>query len=276
MGARGLPAEGLPNDRWRDAYHYLLTMPLWAFFAVMAGAFMAINAFFATLYLLDPGGLSGARPGDFSDAFFFSVQTLGTLGYGVMAPKSLYENMVVTAEAFLGLFNLAVATGLLFARISRPTARIMFSERAVVSLFDGEPTLIFRAANRRRNLVVEAEVSVNVLRDLTTLEGVTMRRFDELKTIRSRSPIFFLTWTVMHRIDESSPLWGETRDSLMGKHAEIIVVMKGIDETFVSTIHARTSYTPDEIIWDRRLADIFITDGAGRRFIDFRRFHELE
>jgi inward rectifier potassium channel len=268
IGTRGLPAKGLPNDRWRDAYHYLLTMPMWAFFSLMALAFVAINALFAALYLLDRGGLSGARPGSFPDAFFFSVQTLGTLGYGVMAPRSLYTNVVVTAEVFLGLFNLAVATGLLFARISRPTARIMFSDKAVVTPFEGEPTLIFRAANRRRNLVVEAEVSVNLLRDVTTLEGAAMRRFDEIKVVRARSPLFFLTWTVMHRIDESSPLWGETQASLLAKHAEIVVVMKGIDETFVSTIHARTSYIPEEIVWDRRFADIFLADAAGRRFIE--------
>jgi inward rectifier potassium channel len=276
IGTRGLPAKGLPNDRWRDAYHYLLTMPMWAFFSLMALAFVAINALFAALYLLDRGGLSGARPGSFPDAFFFSVQTLGTLGYGVMAPRSLYTNVVVTAEVFLGLFNLAVATGLLFARISRPTARIMFSDKAVVTPFEGEPTLIFRAANRRRNLVVEAEVSVNLLRDVTTLEGAAMRRFDEIKVVRARSPLFFLTWTVMHRIDESSPLWGETQASLLAKHAEIVVVMKGIDETFVSTIHARTSYIPEEIVWDRRFADIFLADAAGRRFIDFTRFHQIE
>jgi len=276
IGTRGLPAVGLPNDSWRDAYHYLLTTPLWAFFAAMAIAFLALNAVFAFLYLLDPGGLVGARPGSFPDAFFFSVQTLGTLGYGVMAPRSLYANVVVTAEVFLGLFNLAVATGLLFARISRPTARIMFSDRAVVTSFEGQPTLIFRAANRRRNLVVEAEVSVNLLRDLTTLEGATMRRFEELKTLRARTPLFFLTWTVMHRIDESSPLWGETQESLLATHAEIVVVMKGTDETFVSTIHARTSYTPDEIVWGQRLADIFVTDAGGRRFIDFTRFHQVE
>jgi inward rectifier potassium channel len=276
MGTRGLPMRGLPKDRWRDTYHFLLTMPLWAFFAVMGAAFLAINGVFALLYVADPGGLSGARPASFADAFFFSVQTLGTLGYGVMAPHSMYTNVVVTAEVFMGLFNLAVATGLLFARISRPTARIMFSDKVVVTPFDGEPTLIFRAANRRRNLVVEAEVSVNLLRDLTTIEGETMRRFDELRVIRARSPLFFMTWTVMHRIDAESPLFGETRESLKDKHAEIVVVMKGLDETFVSTIHARTSYTPDEIVWGRRLADIFVTDAQGRRAIDFTRFHDVE
>ena len=268
--------RGLPKDRWRDTYHFLLTMPLWAFFAVMAGAFLSMNALFATLYALDPGGLSGARPGSFVDAFFFSVQTMGTMGYGVMAPKSFYVNIVVTAEVFVGLFNLAVATGLLFARISRPTARIMFSNMAVVTEFDGVPTLIFRAANRRRNLVVEAEVTINLLRDLTSSEGTTMRRFEELRVVRARSPLFFMTWTVMHQIDENSPLYGETRESLTQKHAEIVVVMKGLDETFVSTIHARTSYTPDEIVWGRKLVDIFVFDAKGARSIDFTRFHDVE
>lgn len=268
--------RGLANDRWRDAYHFLLTVPLWAFFSVMAGAFLAINAAFALLYLVDPAGLGGARPGDFGDAFFFSVQTLGTLGYGVMAPRTLYENLVVTAEVFVGLFNLAVATGLLFARISRPTARIMFSDVAVIVPFDGLPTLIFRAANRRLNAVVEAEVSVNLLRDLTTVEGYTMRGFVELKVKRARSPLFYMTWTVMHVIDQDSPLWGETHESLVEKNAEVFVTMKGIDETFVSTIHARTSYKPTKIIWGMRLADIFYIEKNGGRAIDFHRFSDLE
>ena len=275
MGAGTPPFRGLPKDSWHDVYHVLLTMPLWAFFAVMAGAFAAINAAFAGLYLLDPTGIKGEAPGNFADAFFFSVQTLGTLGYGDLAPKSLYANAVVTAEVFVGLFNLAIATGLLFARISRPTARIMFSHRAVVTPFEGVPTLMFRAANRRRNLVVEAEVSVSLLRDIVTAEGTMIRRFDELRTVRARTPLFFMTWQVMHQIDEASPLHGETLESLLEKKAEIVVVMKGLDETFVSTIHARGSYTPDEIVWGRRLADIFTTDTDGRVAIDFRLFHDI-
>ncbi len=276
LGTRRLAYLGLPRDGWRDGYHYLLTMPVAAFVAVMAVAFLALNALFAALYIVDPGGLSGARPGDFGDAFFFSVQTLGTLGYGVFAPKSLYCNVVVTVEVFIGLFNLAIATGLLFARISRPTARIMFSRIAVMTPFDGQPVLMFRAANRRRNLVVEAEVSVTLIRDQATAEGGLIRRFFELPVLRARSPLFFMTWQVMHPIDAASPLHGETRESLLAQKAEILVVMKGLDETFVSTIHARTSYTPDEVIWGRRLADIFTVDDAGQRAIDFRRFHETD
>ena len=162
------------------------------------------------------GGIAGQRPGSFIDLFFFSVQTLSTVGYGQMAPKTLAANVVVTIEAFVGLFNLAIATGLLFARISRPTARVMFSERAVITTFEGVPTLIFRAANQRRNRIVEAEVTISLARDMTTREGGSIRRFQELPALRSKSPIFYLSWQIMHRIDASSPLAGETADSLAG------------------------------------------------------------
>jgi inward rectifier potassium channel len=275
LGDRGATYLGLPRDGWRDAYHRLLTMPLWVFMTVMASAYLLVNALFAGLYLLDPDGIVGARRGDWADAFFFSAQTLGSVGYGAMWPRSVYANGVATAEMFVGLFNLGVATGLLFARISRPTARIMFSRLAVVTPLDGVPTLMFRAANRRRNLVLEAEVSVTLIHDVRTLEGHTLRRFDELSVLRSKSPLFFLTWQVMHAIDETSPLFGETSESLWARKAEILVVMKGLDETFVSTIHARASYTPDEIIWGSRLADIFTSLPGGERAIDFRRFHDI-
>ncbi len=275
LGENRYDYVGLPRDGWRDAYHVLLTMPAWAFLVVMALAFLSVNAIFALLYLVDPGGVTNARPGHFDDAFFFSVQTLGTLGYGVMSPRSVWANCVATAETFVGLFNLGIATGLLFARISRPTARIMFSNRAVVTPHNGVPTLMFRAANRRRNLVVEAEVSLTLIHDVKTLEGDVLRRFDELAVVRSRSPLFFMTWQVMHPIDAKSPLHNETTESLLAKRAEILVVMKGLDETFVSTIHARASYTPRDIAWDRRLADIFTVGPGGERRIDFRRFHDL-
>ncbi len=269
------PSRGLPREPWRDGYHILLTMPLMTFFGLTAAGFVAFNCAFAGLYLLDPHGISGARPGSFADAFFFSVQTVGTLGYGVMAPHSFYANVLVTLEIFVGLFSFAAAASLLFARISRPTAMIMFSQRAVITPYEGVPTLMFRAANRRRNLVVEAEVSVTLVHDVKSREGATLRRFDELKVVRARTPLFFLTWQVMHPIDEASPLFGETAESLLTRHIEILVVMKGLDETFVSTIHARTSYRPQEIVWNARLADIFDVDDQGQRVIDFRRFHDV-
>lgn len=265
---------GLPRDTWRDAYHILLTLTWPRFLGLIAAVYLLLNTVFALLYLVDPHGVANARPGDFADHFFFSVETLGSLGYGVMSPRGLYANLVMTLETFVGLFNLAIATGLMFARFSRPTARIMFSEIAVVAPFEGTPSLMFRAANRRRNLVMEAEVTVSLVRNITTSEGVVMRRFQDLSVVRARTPMFILTWQVIHPIDTASPLFGETAHSLMEQQAEIVVVMRGTDETFASTIHARASYTPDQIRWGRQLADIFSIGADGRREIDFTHFHD--
>jgi inward rectifier potassium channel len=278
MGGDNLPPAiyiGHAKDGWKDAYHFLLTMPLPAFFGVMASLYLSINLLFGLLYFL-VGGVDGVKPGDFPAAFFFSVQTLGTIGYGEMAPRSFAAQAIVTVESFFGLFNLAIATGLLFARISRPTARVLFSDRAVVTPHNGVPTLMFRAANRRRNRIVEAEVTVNLARDGVTLEGSRMRGFENLPTIRSRSPVFVLTWQIMHRIDEASPLFGHTTESLIAQRAEIVVVLKGLDETFAQTIHARASYTPEEIVWGGRLVDVFSRNEDGRPVIDYTRFHDIE
>lgn len=275
LGDRGAVYVGLSRGLWRDAYHWLLVMPNLAFLAVLAAGFLAVNLIFAGLYVIDPGGVANAQPGNFVDAFFFSVQTIGSVGYGAMWPRSTWANAVATLEIFAGLFNLGIATGLLFARISKPTARIMFTDRAVVTEFNGVPTLIFRAANQRRNLVVEAEVSVTMVHNVVSREGQELRRFDELPLLRSKTPLFFLTWQVMHPINEASPLFGETVESLRARNAEVLVVMKGLDETFATTIYARASYAPHEIVWGRRLADIFTYLPDGRRAIDFRRFHDI-
>jgi inward rectifier potassium channel len=278
MGGDGRPQAiyiGHGKDRWKDSYHFLLTMPLGAFFGVMGAGYLAVNALFATLYLV-VGGVSGIRHGDFADAFFFSVETISTVGFGQMAPQSLAAHFAVTLESFVGLFNLAIATGLLFARISRPTARVVFSDRAVVTTYQGKPTLMFRAANRRRNRIVEAEVTVNLARDGITQEGARMRGFENLTTVRSRSPVFILTWQIMHQIDESSPLFGETTESLQQQRAEIVVILKGLDETFAQTIHARASYTPEEIVWGGRLVDIFSRNDDGLPVIDYTRFHDID
>jgi len=266
---------GFAKDGWRDAYHWLLTMPIAAFLALAIAAFVAINALFALGYMLT-GGVTGARPGSFLDAFFFSVETISTVGYGELAPASAPAHTLVTTECFVGLFNLAIVTGLLFARFSKPTARVMFSQNAVVTVHEGQPTLMFRAANKRRNRIVEAEVSLSMLRDSVTAEGVAMRGFEPMQTIRARTPVFYLTWQVMHRIDEASPLFGETKRSLAARRAELVVVLRGLDETFSQTIHARTSYPANRVVWDRRLADMFSIDGEGRTVIDYTRFHDLE
>ena len=266
---------GLRRARFGDLYHVLLTMSWRRFWLQAIGIYATVNHVFAGLYLLQPGGVSGARPGSFLDAFFFSVETLATIGYGAMWPKSLYANLLMTAEAFCGLALTAVATGLIFARISRPTARVMFSRWAIVTEVDGAPTLLLRAANVRVNQILEAEVSLSLARGGVTREGVKYRRFVDLKPARARTPLFALTWSIMHVVDETSPLYGATRESLTADDAEIIVVLSGVDETFAQRIHARYSYLPDDIAFGRRFSDMISATPDGRRVVDYSRFHEL-
>jgi len=235
--------------------------------------FFSINVVFAIAYMADPNGIEHARPGNFWDAFLFSVQTIGSINYSVMVPKSIYANIVVVAEAFFGILNLAVITGVVFSRFSRPYARILFSRVAVITDFDGVPTLMLRAANQRGNQILDANISVNFAYQQTTREGITMRRFCELALVRARTPLFALSWTVMHRIDKTSPLFGETPESLSAMQAELIVLLSGTDETLADTIFARQAYQPHQILWRHRFADVLSFNAHGRRVVDLTRFH---
>ena len=257
-----------------DLYHQVLTMPPWGLPVLLAAAYLLANVVFAGLYLVT-GGVQGMRPGSFADAFFFSVQTLSTIGYGGMTPTGFAANLVVTVEAFFGLGLVAVTTGLIFARFSRATARVVFSRVAVITNFEGVPTLMFRAANQRGNQILEAEVMLNLLRQTRTSEGHVFRRFQELKVERARTPMFALTWTVLHTIDESSPLYGATREDLLEWQAEIVIVLSGADDIFAQRIHARHSYMPDEILWNQKFEDVLHIDDQGNRVIDYGRLHDV-
>lgn len=267
-------ALGLRRAWWGDLYHLALRLP-WSCF-LLGGAlfFVVANALFAMLYLLQPGAVTNARPGSFADVFFFSVQTMATVGYGQMWPATLYANSIVTVETMVGLMLVALATGLVFARFSRPTARILFSRVAVVGPHNGRPTLSLRLANERRNQILRAEVALALLRDERTAEGVMIRRFYDLRLARNRSPVFAMTFTVLHEIDAESPLWGQTAASLAAQNAELVATATGIDETIAQPVHARTSYLSDEIRWDHRFADVMGWTEDGRRVIDYRRFHD--
>jgi inward rectifier potassium channel len=257
-----------------DLYHQVLTMPPWGLPVLLAAAYLLANVIFAGLYMLT-GGVDGMAHGSFADAFFFSVQTLSTIGYGGMIPKGVAANVVVTIEAFFGLGLVAVTTGLIFARFSRATARVVFSRVAVITNFEGVPTLMFRAANQRGNQILEAEVMLSLLRQIRTSEGHVFRRFQELKVERARSPMFALTWTVMHTIDESSPLHGATFEDLEEWQAEIVIVLSGADDIFAQRIHARHSYLPDEIMFNQRFEDVLSVNEDGNRIIDYGRLHDV-
>ncbi len=259
----------------RDLYHFLLEASWPWLLAVLTGAYLAGNALFACAYLLGGDGIAGARPGSFADAFFFSVQTMATIGYGGMAPRSLYANVLVTVEALFGLLGVAMVTGIVFAKFARPTSRVLFSRVAVVAPRDGVPSLMFRMANERSNNIVEAQVHVVLVRNETTAEGEPVRRFHELPLLRARSPIFALSWTAVHSLTDGSPLLGATPPTLAAANAEVVVSLIGFDETFAQTVHARHVYYARDIVWHARFVDVLVVDLQGRRRVDYERFHEL-
>ena len=275
-GNSNIAQIGNPKARWTDLYHLLLTLSWPRLIGLLGLTYLALNAFFAIAFLLGGDGIVNAHPGSFGDAFFFSVQTMASIGYGAMYPKTLYANLIVTIESMLGLFWLTMATGLMFARFSRPTARVIFSQSAVIASRNGVPTLMFRAANQRSNQILEAQMQLSIVKDVTTEEGEFMRRFFDMKLERSRTAIFALTWTALHPIDSESPIYGMTPDELAAAAAELIVTLTGTDATFSQTIHARHSYITSELFWNMRLSDILTVTDDGRRAVDYQKFHEIE
>jgi inward rectifier potassium channel len=268
-----IPNMGAWHTYWRDPYHLFLTIPWLGFVAAIVVAYLSINTVFALLFLLGGNCLEGARPGSFTDAFFFSVQTLASIGYGAMHPITFYANCVVTAESIISLLLVAVVTGLAFARFSHPIAKVLFSNTAVIAPYNGTPTLMFRIANERQNMIVEAQLQVYLLVDEVTKEGQFMRRVMELKMLRQRTPALSLTWTAMHSIDVHSPLYGHDENSLTAINAQIQVAIVGIDEAVSYTISARHTYSSQELLFDRRFVDIVVPQANGDRHIDYRHFH---
>jgi inward rectifier potassium channel len=258
-----------------DFYHWVLTLSWPAFFAWAAVAYLLTNLVFGVAFWLVPGSVQNAN--GFLDCFFFSVETFATIGYGEMTPLTRVGHAIVTLEAFAGILASATITGVTFARLARPTARVLFSEKAVIATRDGVPTLMFRMANWRRNQIVEAQLAVMVLLTETTREGETMRRPTSIKLVRDRNPMFLLTWTALHTIDEESPFHGPGAiERLRAMNAEIFLSLTGLDETLAQTIHTRYRYQLDDLVYDARFADILSLRDDGVRIIDFDKFHDLE
>lgn len=257
-----------------DLYHRVLRWPWWAFFAVLVGLFLSLNLVFAVIYRLSPHSVSNVN--DFEDAFYFSVQTLATIGYGTMAPQTRFAHIVVVAEALTGILSVALVTGATFAKFARPTARVLFAKKAVVFSRDGVPHLMFRMANWRGNSVVEAQLRPLILISETTAEGERMRRPLELSLVRDRNAVFQFSWTAMHRIDEKSPFFGpDAMVRLRAQDAEMYLSLSGLDETMGQTIHARYRYGLDDIVWNARFADVFELQADGKRVLNYTHFHEV-
>jgi len=265
---------GLDDSRLTDLYHSLMRASWPALLAAVVFSFIIANALFAIAYIV-MGGIGNARPGSFSDAFFFSVQTMATIGYGQLVPNSFAANVLVSFEALTGLMAFAVMTGLVFAKFSRPSARVRFSKFAIVSNRDGIPSLQFRMANMRANQIVDASARVIFARQEKTLEGEEMRRFHDLKLQRDRNSLFIYSWTAIHPITDDSPFKDVTVEAMEASSAEIIVSVVGLDETFAQNIHARHSYRARDIMWGHRFVDILERAPGGAMSIDYTHFDDV-
>jgi inward rectifier potassium channel len=265
---------GVRRGGARDLYHWMLQVPWWGALCVIVGVYLLLNAAFALLYLA-VGGIAGATPGSFLDAFFFSVETMGTIGYGTLYPASRAANAVMVVESIVGLVVVALATGLVFVRFSLARARVAFSTRAAVGPWDGVPTVMVRLGNDRRGRIVDAKFRLTLTRTQRAEEGGVTYRTTDLALVRDRAPALARSWTVLHRIMEGSPFAGETPESLAAQDAELTLAVSGTDETSLQPVHAQHVWIHTSIVWGTRLADILSETPDGNVVLDLRRFHEL-
>jgi inward rectifier potassium channel len=261
---------------WRDTYHLILTLSWPGFAGFVFGIYLLINLVFAALYMLDAHAVAEMSPGSFADAFFFSVETLATVGYGHMYPESFYGHLITMLEIMVGMFGLAVITGLIFVRFSRPTARMHFSKVAVIAPFDGVPNLMIRVANLRHQAMVEPEFRMILLRSTITAEGDEVRRFRSLKLEFDHLISFPAVLTVRHRIDEESPLFGMTPKDFQQQDIRIVASIVGVDAVIVAPVQSFGDYNYDQIEWNRRFVEIYDQNEEGDWTVDYARIDETE
>jgi len=274
LGGREVIAEGLHLNFWADISHRCMTASWPAFIAGAALVFVAFNAVFAFFYWIGNQPISNVPAGTYIDYLYFSIETLSTAGYGDMHPQTHYGHFIATVELFTGIFSMSLMTGLIFARFSRPNARLLFADNPVISSHDGKPTLMVRLANERHNIIGNATARLWLFKNIVSMEGESLRRFYELPLARNESPALALSWTLYHVVDEESPLYGLNADDLDASKVSLVVVVSGYDVVAAQTVHARKSYDDRDIRFGQRYADILDTTEEGRLRIDYGKFHE--
>lgn len=264
----------------RDIYQYLINISWPKFFSIVLTFYIALNFIFAMLYfIVGADHINGINSRSFintySDLFFFSVQTFTTVGYGGMIPKDFITNIIAAMETLTGLLGFALATGLLYGRFSRPSARIIYSKMALISPLKDKNSFQFRIANQRRNTLMEMEAKVMVA-FIERTDGQSVKRYYDMKLERSYIYFFPLSWTLVHPIDNESPLSGKGPNELRALEAEILILIKGFDDTFSQVVHSRFSYRYDEIIWGAKFKKTFFIDDNGDFVIDLKNIHDYE
>ncbi len=279
-GTFNVSRVGFPFLQSLNLYQALLTTAWWKFIMVFVVSYISVCLLFTLFYVLcGPGAMIGVHEetliGRFIEAFFFSIHTITTIGYGHIAPHGMLPNLLVMAEAFVGVSGFAIAAALMFARFSRPFAKIHFSENAVVGPHHDQTCFMFRIANGARNELFE--VQVRILLSMTQeVDEIRVRNFYELELERQKVAFFPLDWTVVHPITESSPLYRVTPDELGKRHTEFLVLVNAIDDTFHQVVHARTSYRWDEVVWGAKFRDMYRHKGKGQMSIDLKRIHDIQ
>jgi inward rectifier potassium channel len=274
LGGREVIAEGLYLNFWADISHRCMTASWPAFISGAALVFVAFNAVFASFYWIANQPISNVPGGAYIDYLYFSIETLSTAGYGDMHPQTHYGHFIAAVELFTGIFSMSLMTGLIFARFSRPNARLLFAEHPVISSHEGKPTLMVRLANERHNIIGNATAKLWLLENVVSAEGQSLRRFYELPLVRSDHPALALSWTLYHVLDEESPLYGRNADDLDASNVSLVVVVSGYDVVAAQTVHARKSYDHSDIRFGHRYADILSISDDGRLRIDYGKFHE--
>ena len=268
--------RGLRITPLADLFHFLMRTAWSKLLGAFAVIYCGANVLFALLYRLGGDGtISNARPGSLADDFWFSVQTFATIGYGYLAPASTYAHLLVTFESFCGMLAVALGTGILFAKFSLPKARVAFSKNILVSVRNGQPILTWRIANRRATSLLDATAQAHVLVDEVSSEGQRMRRNHVLELERNSMPIFFLAWTLIHRLDEKSPLYGLSLENAGERALGIVVSFTGVDETMLQAVHARQLFNAEDLRFGARFADMIDASSPGMLVIDHAQMDEL-
>jgi inward rectifier potassium channel len=275
INLRGLQAVKVGASRFSvdDPYYLVLSMRWPTFLLSVVGLYLLANLLFAVLYWLAPGSVSNARPGAFGDAFFFSVETLATVGYGVMTPATVFGHAVATGEIFVGMFLTALVTGAFFARFARPRPRLVFSDTAVITPYEDARALMVRVASRRMQGISEVSARISYLHE-GQVRGARFRRFKELKLERSSMPVLSLSWTLIHKIDEESPLWGMTAERIEAEAPALLVSVTGFDEAISSNINDRKSYSTADLRAGHVFVDILRDLPNGFIELDLTRIHD--
>ena len=276
VGSYVFAIKGISRFDLRDPYHLAVALSWPQFLAGLFTIYLLVNFVFATLLWLVPGAIANARPHNFADVLFFSIETLATVGYGEMYPASLYGHVVAALEIVSGVTFTAILTGLTFVRFSRPRAKLIFAPNPVVAMYKGKPTLMLRIGNGRANVLLDATAKLNAIVSDTTAEGRRVRRVQELRLERAHAPVFPLAWTIMHVLDERSPLHGFDAANAIAWQAQVFVMVEARDPTLASLVHDMVIYQPEDFRFGMRYADAVATGEDGMSIVDATKIGAIE